>query len=60
MALLLASSGSLEAVDLDSSGDVDDAGLVLACGEVTGLLGGVWAGPVGAVADEEPRLEDLE
>ena len=27
---------------------------------VAGLLGGSWAGPVGAVADEEGRVEDLE
>jgi hypothetical protein len=59
MALRLAGSGS-EAVDLESSGDADDAGLIFAGGVVTGLLGGPWAGPVGSVADEEPRVEDLE
>jgi hypothetical protein len=34
--------------------------LIFAGGEVAGLLGGAWAGPVGAVADEEARIEDLE
>jgi hypothetical protein len=29
-------------------------------GEVAGLLGGARAGPVGSVADEEGRVEDLE
>ena len=57
MALLLA---WVEAVELDSSGDVGHAGLVFAGGEVTSLLGGPGAGPVGAVADEEPRVQDLE
>ena len=47
-------------MDLDASGDVDHAGLIFAGGEVTGLLGGSWAGPVGPVADEECRVEDLE
>jgi hypothetical protein len=59
MALRLAWSGS-EAVDLEASGDADDAGLIFAGGEVAGLLGGAWAGPVGTVADEEGRVEDLE
>ena len=59
MALRLACSGS-EAVDLEAAGDPDDAGLIFAGGEVAGLLGGPWAGPVGAVADEEARVEDLE
>jgi hypothetical protein len=59
MALRLAGSGS-EAVDLEASGDADDAGLIFAGGVVTGLLGGPWAGPAGSVADEEPRVEDLE
>ena len=49
-----------EAVELDSSCDVDHAGLVFAGGEVAGFLGGPGAGPVGAVPDVEPRLEDLE
>jgi hypothetical protein len=49
-----------EAVDLYSAGDPDDAGLIFAGGEVAGFLGGSWAGPVGAVADEEVRIEDLE
>jgi hypothetical protein len=47
-------------VDLEASGDADDAGLIFAGGEVAGLLGGAGAGPVGAVADEESRVEDLE
>jgi hypothetical protein len=47
-------------VELDASGDVDDAGLIFAGGEVAGLLRGPWAGTVGAVADEESRVEDLE
>ena len=59
MALRLACSGS-EAVDLEAAGDPDDAGLIFAGGEVAGLLGGPWARPVGAVADEEVRVEDLE
>jgi hypothetical protein len=50
----------LEAVNLDASGDADDAGLIFAGGEVAGLLGGPRAGPVGAVADEEAGIEDLE
>jgi hypothetical protein len=49
-----------EAVDLESSGDVDDAGSVFACGEVAGFLGGPRAGPVGPVPDEEGGVEDLE
>ena len=60
MALRLARRSGLEAVELDASGDVDDAGLVFAGGEVAGLLGGPWAGPAGSVADEEVRVEDLE
>ena len=59
MSLPLACSGS-EAMDLEASGDTDDGGSVLAGGEVAGLLGGAGAGPVGAVADEEARVEDLE
>ena len=59
MALRLACSGS-EAVDLEAAGDPDDAGLIFAGGEVAGFLGGSWAGPVGPVADEEGRVEDLE
>ena len=47
-------------MDLEASGDPDDAGLIFAGGEAAGLLGGAWAGPVGAVADEEVRVEDLE
>jgi hypothetical protein len=47
-------------VDLDSSDDADDAGLIFAGGEVAGLLGGARTGAVGAAADEEGRVEDLE
>jgi hypothetical protein len=50
----------LEAVHLEASGDTDDAGSIFAGREVAGLLGGAGAGPVGAVADEEARVEDLE
>jgi hypothetical protein len=42
------------------AGDADDAGLVFAGGEVAGLLGGAGAGAVGAAADEESWVEDLE
>jgi hypothetical protein len=49
-----------EAVELDTSGDVDDAGLIFAGGEVAGFLGSSWAGPVGTVADEEVRVKDLQ
>jgi len=59
--LALAWWAGSEAVDLDAAGDVDDAGLIFfAGGEVADLLGGSWAGPVGPVADEEARVEDLE
>jgi hypothetical protein len=60
MALPLAWGSGLEAVDLDATGDADHAGLIFAGGEVAGFLGGSWAGPVGPVADEEGRVEDLE
>ena len=60
MALRLAWGPGSEAVDLDAAGDADDAGLIFAGGEVAGLLRGPWAGPVGPVADEESRVEDLE
>ena len=60
MALRLAGGSCPEAVELDTSGDADDAGLIFAGGEVPDLLGGPWAGPVGSVADEESRVEDLE
>ncbi|MDT5042088.1 MAG: hypothetical protein QOE51_3073, partial [Actinoplanes sp.] len=43
MTLLLAGPCALEAVELDSAGDVDHAG----------------AGPVEAIADDEARMEDL-
>ena len=59
MSLRLACSGS-EAVDLEAADDPDDAGLIFAGWEVAGLPGGAWAGPVGPVADEESRVEDLE
>ena len=60
MSLRLAWGAGSEAVDLEASGDADDAGLIFAGGEVAGLLGGSRAGPVGPVADEERRVEDLE
>ena len=60
MALRLAWGSGSEAVDLEASGDADDAGLIFAGGEVAGLLGGSGAGPAGPVADEESRVEDLE
>ena len=60
MALRLAWGSGSEAVDLEASGDADDAGLIFAGGEVASLLGGSRAGPVGPVADEESRVEDLE
>ena len=60
MSLHLAWRSGSEAVDLEASGDADDAGLIFAGGEVAGLLGGAGAGPVGAVADEESGVEDLE
>ena len=60
MSVRLAWGAGSEAVDLEASGDADDAGSIFAGGEVAGLLGGPWAGPVGAVADEEARVEDLE
>jgi hypothetical protein len=60
MSLRLAWGSGSEAVDLETSGDADHAGLIFAGGEVAGLLGGPWAGPVGAVADEEAQVEDLE
>jgi hypothetical protein len=47
-------------VELDASGDVDNAGLIFAGGEVAGLLGGSRAGPAGPVADEESGVENLE
>ena len=60
MSLRLAWGSGSEAVDLEASGDADDAGLIFPGGEVAGLLGGAGAGPVGAVADEESGVEDLE
>jgi hypothetical protein len=60
MALPLVWGSGLEAVDLDATGDADHAWLIFAGGEVAGFLGGSWAGPVGPVADEEGRVEDLE
>jgi len=50
-----------EAVEFDSAGDACDAGLAgLACGEVAGFLAFTGAGPAGAAADEEMRVEDLQ
>ena len=60
MSLRLAWRSGSEAVDLEAAGDPDDAGLIFAGGEVAGLLGGSWAGPIGPVADEESGIEDLE
>jgi hypothetical protein len=60
MALRLAWGSGSEAVDLEAAADADDAGLIFAGGEVASLLRGPWAGPVGPVADEESRVEDLE
>src|SRR5215204_6185835 len=40
MSLRLAWGAGSEAVDLEASGDADDAGLIFAGGEVAGLLGG--------------------
>jgi uncharacterized protein len=60
MSLRLAWGSGAEAVDLEAAGYPDDAGLIFAGGEVAGLLGGSGAGPVGAVADEEAPVEDLE
>ncbi len=51
----------IEQVELDSPGDVADAGLAgLAGREVAGFLGLAWAGPVRAVPDVEAGHEDLE
>jgi hypothetical protein len=51
----------VEQVELDFPDDVGDAGLAgLASGEVVGFLGFPWAGPVGAVADEESGHEDFQ
>ncbi len=61
MALLLGVAPRFEAVEFDSPGDGCHAGLAgLAGGEVAGLLAHAGAGPAGAVADEEPRVEDLQ
>ncbi len=61
MALPLDNLPGIEQVELDSPGDVADAGLAgLAGREVAGLLGLAGAGPVRAVADEEAGYEDLE
>ena len=59
VALPLACSES-EAVDLDAAGDPNHARSVFAGGGVVGFLGGSGAGPVGPVADEGDRVEDLE
>ncbi len=48
-------------MELDFPDDVGDAGLAgLAGGVVAGFLGFSRAGPVRAVADEEPGHEDLQ
>jgi hypothetical protein len=47
-------------VDLNPPGDGGDAGLVLAGGEVAGLLGGPRAAAAGTLADGVVRVEDLE
>ncbi len=61
MALLLGDLPWVEQVELDSAGDVGDAGLArLAGGEVAGFLGPAGAVPVRAVADGEAGHEDLE
>jgi hypothetical protein len=51
----------LEAVELDPAGDAGHGWLVVtAPGEVAGFLGLAGAGPAGAVADSELRIEDLQ
>ena len=61
MSLLLGDLPGIELVELDSAGDVGDAGLAeLAGGEVAGFLGLARAGPVRAVPDVEAGHEDLE
>jgi hypothetical protein len=48
-------------VEFDAAGDGCHAGLAgLACWEVAGLLALAGTGPAGAVADEEPRVEDFQ
>ena len=52
---------ALEAVELDAPGDACHAGLAgLASGEVAGLFALAGAGPVMAVADEEPGAGDFQ
>jgi MFS family permease len=61
MALPLGDLPWIEQVELDSAGDVGDAGLArLAGGEVAGFLGFPRASAVGAAADGEAGDEDLE
>jgi hypothetical protein len=61
MALPLGTSQVFEAVEFDPAGDVGHAWLVvLAPGEVAGLLRLAGAGPAGAVADVEAGVEDLQ
>ena len=61
MALPLGTWQVFEAVEFDSAGDVGHTWLVVpAPGEVAGLLRLTGAGPAGAVADEEPRVKDLQ
>jgi hypothetical protein len=61
MALPLGDLPWIEQVELDSAGDVGNAGLArLAGGEVAGFLGFPRASAVGAAADGEAGDEDLE
>ena len=61
MALPLGTSQVFEAVKFDSAGDVGHTELVVAApGEVAGLLRLTGAGPAGAVANQEPRVGDLQ
>jgi hypothetical protein len=61
MALSLGTSQVFEAVKFDSAGDVGHTWLAVpAPGEIAGLFRLARAGPAGAVADQEPRVEDLQ
>ncbi len=61
MALLLGDLPGVEQVELDSPGDVGDAGFAgLASGEVACLLGFPRAGAVRPVSGEEAGHEDLQ
>src|SRR4051794_41821576 len=59
MSLRLAWGSGSEAVDLEASGDADDAGSIFAGGEVAGLLGGAGTGPEGAGKVEGNRVETV-